>query len=80
MEVIWKKTLGCSLETEVATTEAHGDVGYVYVYADGGTGRWWTSVYICANGVEDDSFFSAIEKAKESVLDELASDLERSVN
>ena len=80
MEVIWKKTLGCSLETEVATTEAHGDVGYVYVYADGGGERWWASVYIYATGVEDDSYFSAIERAKESVLDELASDLERSVN
>jgi len=71
MTITWKKTLGCTLKTEVGSTKELGDVGYVYEYLNG----YWTSVYIYENGVEDDSYFKTKGKAKKSVVEELTADI-----
>ena len=56
--------------TEVGTTKKLGDVGYVYK-----DGSRWTSVYMCEDGTEMDSSYSSKEKAKKSVVSELAEEL-----
>ena len=67
MPIKWTKTQGCTLKTEVGTTEDFGDVGYVYEYENG----YWTSVYIYEDGTESDSYFKVKGKAKKSVVEEL---------
>ena len=71
MTVTWTKTSGCTLMTEVGTTKKLGDIGYIYK-----DGSRWTSVYMCEDGTEMDSSYSSKEKAKKSVVSELAEEFE----
>ena len=72
MPIKWTKTQGCTLKTEVGTTKDFGDVGYVYEYENG----YWTSVYIYEDGTEGDTYFESKGKAKESVVEELISEVD----
>ena len=67
--VSWKKTQGCSLQTENAKIKELGlDVGYVY--QDGS--RRWTAVSICEDGSEFDSSHPSKKLAKEFIEKEAA--------
>ena len=70
MTITWTKTSGCSLSTEVGTTKNFGDVGFIYM--DGGR---WTSVYVCEDGTEMDTSCGTKEKAKKSIIEDLAREI-----
>ena len=78
MVIVWTKTEGCPLGTEVASIEestlpySKEDIGYIYQEVS-----HWVSVYIHVNGDERDTICHSAKGARESVLTQFSMDEER---